>query len=396
MIESLQNEQEKIQPLELMLEFVQGEISASSAFLDQGDKQRSEERGVSALQVLAAIGKGLQRRAGDSGPMEDSSADSNSDVPTASRVWNSEDGQKVQRRILDCLNHITQLQSSGDAIDATCAVLRVGLTEEVTNPFVFPASVVCGFLGMMNLEMPRVEALLTTACAFISAASRNGQDPSSADGIAKVYHAVTRLLIQLGDPQSDPQVAQLCNDFLERLALNFFPVFLALPPTDLLSMFSIVLACLGGTAPMLKRASAGLISNILDQTSPAKLAALRRVDGTANVAAQAEQLIEQLAPHIANTVMHQIRGQAQRSELDSISRVLRAFVSSRGQLARPYLEQAMSNNPMIPSPAQQGDGVSDSDKKAFLQKIVLLRGNLQTNNVVKEFWAACKGTVTSF
>ena len=40
--------------------------------------------------------------------------------------------------------------------------------------------------------------------------------------------------------------------------------------------------------------------------------------------------------------------------------------------------------------------IDGRERRMFLAKVMSLRGNRQTNVVVKEFWATCKGTVSKF
>ena len=40
--------------------------------------------------------------------------------------------------------------------------------------------------------------------------------------------------------------------------------------------------------------------------------------------------------------------------------------------------------------------MGEKEKRVFAAKVLGLRGGRQTVVVVKEFWALCKGTVTSF
>jgi hypothetical protein len=69
---------------------------------------------------------------------------------------------------------------------------------------------------------------------------------------------------------------------------------------------------------------------------------------------------------------------------------LRAFIFAYPALAKVHLEQALVD-PSFPS-----SNVDDKAKRMFLAKLLGLRGSKQTVVVVKEFWALCKGTVTSF
>lgn len=101
-------------------------------------------------------------------------------------------------------------------------------------------------------------------------------------------------------------------------------------------------------------------------------------------------MISAFSPSLASALITQIGGLAQRSELDALCKPLRAFIFGQPG-AKGYLEAALLN-----VQTAEGSNVSEQDKRMFLQKVVGLRGGRQTNVVVREFWASCKGTVSSF
>jgi hypothetical protein len=101
-------------------------------------------------------------------------------------------------------------------------------------------------------------------------------------------------------------------------------------------------------------------------------------------------ILAHFSPVLATYLVAQITGAAQRSELESICKPLRAFVFSVPN-AKAHLEQAMNDKDFFKS-----GNVDDKDKRVFLAQIMSLRGGSKTNSIVKDFWARCKGTVISF
>lgn len=255
-VASVSVHEEQISLLLALLAFVQQLFEKSAMLLSQGDQEQGTEQGVSALKALAAVAKGSQRRQ-TTAPVIDLSEDS-ADVSKVSSDGQAGDWSSVQDQILACLNYVSQLQHSGEALAATCAVLKAGLTEEKQGPFVFSPTVISGFLSTMNVAQPRIESLLVTACAFVSAMSRRqGSDILSA--IKDVYVTICRVMSELIEPRNDPQIAQLCNDFLEALANHFPSVFYAISVEELLKIFDFVLKSFTGLETMLKRASASML-----------------------------------------------------------------------------------------------------------------------------------------
>jgi hypothetical protein len=106
---------------------------------------------------------------------------------------------------------------------------------------------------------------------------------------------------------------------------------------------------------------------------------------------------------LVQALIYNIGGHAARSELEKLSEPVKKLVV-RQVNAKGWFEAALLD-PSFPS-----DKVSDKDKHIFLQKIMKykdlnpnpnlfilltycsLRGARGTNQVVREFWLACRGT----
>lgn len=101
-------------------------------------------------------------------------------------------------------------------------------------------------------------------------------------------------------------------------------------------------------------------------------------------------IITAFASPLSRALIFNMGGLAQRSEIESLCKPLRALVFSQPRLAKAHLEEGLMD-PQFPS-----TNVGEKEKRVFLAKVLGLRGGRQTVVVVKEFWALCKGTVTSF
>jgi hypothetical protein len=101
-------------------------------------------------------------------------------------------------------------------------------------------------------------------------------------------------------------------------------------------------------------------------------------------------VLSAFAAPLSRALIFNIGGLAQRSEIESLCKPLRALVFSQPGLAKQHLEAALLD-PGFPS-----TNVGEKEKRVFGAKVLGLRGGRQTVVVVKEFWALCKGTVTSF
>lgn len=252
-VQALPTEEGKAQPLTILLEMVENDLNQAMGYISQGNNEVGEGVGTSALQCLASIGEGMQDTTGDVAvDLESEQAPSLSDPRN---FWNSSAGQAVQQRILNCFNIVDHLQNQGDAIDAACSVLRAGLKETAPGPFVFPPSVTAGFVSKGRLNTPRVEAMLITGCAFVSANSRHATNRLVSE-VHQIYQAAVSIIQELGQPGNDPGLAEICIDLTERLLARYVDVLLSISDEELGAVFNFTLRCMVGEAPILKRLAA--------------------------------------------------------------------------------------------------------------------------------------------
>ncbi|GAB7347732.1 hypothetical protein MBLNU459_g5284t1 [Dothideomycetes sp. NU459] len=395
-IQALPTEDAKAEPLIALIQVVEQDLNAAVAHIQNGKIEEGEQLGTTALQCLASIGKGIQAP-DDTAIDVDSDSDDQTNGVSQSKgsFWTADAGSAVQQRILACFNIVSYLRNAGDAIDAACSVLRSGLQETSPGPFVFPPSATVLFVQKASIATPRIEAIITTACAFVSAHSRRNT-PHLAAEILAVYTTVAGVMRALGDPANDPQLAQMCIDFLHRLLGAYIDVLLAPPDGEVADVLTFALRCMTGAAPMLKRNAANFFESLLGLASP------RNPLPLPSCRIQPQSVIAAFSPSLAAALMGQIAGAAQRSELDALCKPLRAFVFGQPG-ARGFLEHALGQVVLGGDSNDAGGGggggggaVGESEKRVFLQKVVALRGGRQTNVVVREFWALCKGTVSSF
>lgn len=90
-------------------------------------------------------------------------------------------------------------------------------------------------------------------------------------------------------------------------------------------------------------------------------------------------------PQLSQSLIQNIGGRASRSDLDKLSDPLKKLVVQHAHASK-WLEAAL-NDPSFPS-----DKVSTEDKSLFLKRVVSLRGGRATNQVVRDFWLACRGS----
>ncbi|KAH0381039.1 ARM repeat-containing protein, partial [Aureobasidium melanogenum] len=382
-IQALPTEEAKATPLISLIEVIENDLNTAIATLNRGNVEDSEVLGTSALQCLASIGKGIQALTNDVIDVDSDDEEGNDDSAATGNFWTSQAGVEIQNRIVQCINIVEYLHNPGDAMDAACAILRAGLKETKPGPFVFPPSATVAFISKAQISTPRIEAIIGTACSFVSNCSRKTA-PHMFGEMSAVYQRVALVMQQLGDPANDPQLAQLCIDFMQRLLVSYIDVLLSPSDDEIAAALQFVINCMVGNAPMLKRNACNFFETLLGLANP------RTAHSLPPCRVPPLSVLTAFAAPLSRALIFNIGGLAQRSEIESLCKPLRALVFSQPGLAKQHLEEALldANFPST--------NVGEKEKRVFVAKVLGLRGGRQTVVVVKEFWALCKGTVTSF
>ncbi|KAL1873975.1 hypothetical protein VTK73DRAFT_676 [Phialemonium thermophilum] len=319
-----------------------------------------------ALRCLASIARGMQ-------DVSDGPIDLDA-TPTPEGSLNSELA-RVQEDILTTLHRvITTFSSSGEVVESVCNVLRAGFSETEPGPFVFPAQTITEFFVKQTINSPRIGTILSTACSFVSSLSK-GLNAHVEGNLSVLLPWVIGLLQSLPDPEVDTELVQNSIDFVQRVMAKRPEVLLSLQPTSSLEFFFLfTLKVLNGRQPLSKNAAAEFWTAFIS---------LRSDDPSTQ--ASVASAMDHLGPLVARTLMHNIGGNASRSELDKLSEPLKKLVVQQPQ-AKTWLEQALFGDDFPSS------HVPREERNIFLKKIINLRGSRTTNQVVKEFWLTCRGS----
>ena len=379
-IQALKPESEKVPPLLALIETVEKEVQLAKEYAASGDMGMTEVLGVTALECLASLGNNLQ--VPDDVPV-DIYEDEGQSASQAS-FWQGNEGQVVQQRIMGCFSVLQVLAHHGAAIEAACQVLRSGFAESEPGPFVLPPSATVSFLQQCSISTPQLESVLQTTCVLITQhAKRDSQKiPEQVRAIAE---QVFNFVQQLGSPGQDPGVAQGCIDVMSRMVPSY---------NDLLVEDGSALAQqLPSVLEFLIRSIAG--NDIFPKRSAAEFWGRFIKTATASASEDTRQRVSQViaayGPQLSLTLMCQIGGQGQRSDLDVLCEPLKALVTSQAA-AKGWLEAALTSEAFD----AVTDRVGDAEKRRFLQQLISLRGDKKTKDIAREFYAACRGTVVSF
>ncbi|KAK1598807.1 armadillo-type protein [Colletotrichum navitas] len=322
---------------------------------------------LKALRCLISIGKGFQVP-----------GDVPCDLEKEKDFSPTNQDSRLDQLQSGILSLVAQLQSSfpqsGEVAESICNIFRTGFSEYEGGPFVFPPRLVCDYLIQQTSQTPRIGLFVSTACSLLSSL-RNVKRGAVDETRAKLLGWVIGLLQQLPEPDNDTELAQNGIEFTNRLtsrepAVLFHPDYL--PLAEFFFMYA--LRVLDGREPLPKAAAADFWATFMT---------LKPTDQ--GVRETIDHAITQLGPLLARSIIRNIGGNASRSELDRLSEPLKKMVNHHAK-ARVWLEQALYDSSF---PGQQ---LSDDEKALFVRKIINLRGSRGTNQVVRDFWLAARGS----
>ncbi|ELR10445.1 hypothetical protein VC83_00535 [Pseudogymnoascus destructans] len=367
-IQALPEEHLKQEPLLGLLKTVEIDFQKSLQLRAAGFVDEAEARGIETLRCIGSIAKGLQ--APTDIPLELSEG-SPSDIDN---FWVTGPGSATNshlRTIIESL--LAAFPQSGEILESVCNIFRAGFTERAPSPFILPSEAIVDFFTKLGPSTPRLVVIISTACSFVSVQGTKSTCKVNAE-LHRLCTWVLSLLQALNDPSNDPEIAQAGIDFLYRLLPSHVRILIEQPPTAQEFLFMFALKALRGRDPLPKFAAADFWSSFLS---------LANLDE--DLQRSIDTALEHLGPMIADALVYNISGNAARSELDKVCDPLKKFVA-RHRSSKAWLENALSSNNFA------SDRVSDGEKRAFLQKIMNLRGARQSNQVVKNMWLECRGS----
>ena len=160
-IQALPSEEEKMDPLSILLHSVETDVHRCVHLLSIGKAEEAQLDGLCALRCLFSMGKALQ--APDEGIIDLESEASQTSV------WAVGPGGSMQAKIVQLLETVTSLmQWDTDIMEAGCQVLRTGYKESAPGPFVFPIQVTTNFVTASGLRTPQLDCILNTAGAMLA------------------------------------------------------------------------------------------------------------------------------------------------------------------------------------------------------------------------------------
>ncbi|KAK1756246.1 armadillo-type protein [Echria macrotheca] len=261
--------------------------------------------------------------------------------------------------------------TSGEIAETICNIFKAGFSETEPGPFVFPPDVVTDYFVQQPVSAPRLGTTLSTACSFIGSLYR-GPRMLVPSHLARLLPWAISILQSLPEPESDTEITQNAINLVEKI-LPKYPSVVFEQPSQLLEFFFLfTLRVLDGKEPLPKGAAADFWSVFIS---------LKLEDPA--LQSRVASAMEALGPLFTNSLIRNIGGNAMRSELDKLSDPLKKLVVQQSR-AQMWLESALRD--------LSSSHVTAADKSVFLKRVLGLRGARQTNQVVRDFWLACRGS----
>ncbi|KAL2270454.1 hypothetical protein VTJ83DRAFT_2638 [Remersonia thermophila] len=291
----------------------------------------------------------------------------------------------LQTDILRVLIEIQRVfHASGEVVEIICNIFRAGFSETLPGPFVFPPGAVTEYFVQQRFETARIGTLLSTACSFVGSLYR-GPKVYVRPQLERLLPWAVSILQALPAPDADTEISVNGINFVDKVASKHLDILFQPQNSSLLEFFFLFsIKVLDGKDPLPKFASAEFWANFLslkpssvDPSSPA----FSMGDTLANA-------MTHLGPLVARSLVRNLGGHAARSEIDKLCEPLKRLIVTRPE-AQEWLRAALLDDAcLLPGAPER---VSADERVAFLRKIVALRGARTTNQIVREFWMACRG-----
>ncbi|KAL8734875.1 MAG: hypothetical protein Q9166_001227 [cf. Caloplaca sp. 2 TL-2023] len=358
-IQAVSSESDKMESFSRLLGNVEVDVQACSDHAQLGERAGAEELGLCALRCLTAMGKYLQEP-------DDNTVDLESEPIGQNKLYEVTIWTPYQVRILRAMGAVSEAlgTNNGDVVEGVCQVFRSGLKSKFPGPFVFAPSVIEGYVVSTSIQSPRLEYVLDTAGAMLSAHTRSGVtkiDPSAARFLD---HSFQLLASMSYIPTNEPEVSSSCIELVTKYIPPYLHIFL--DPGRRYHVTNFILFTIQSMLckELMPRRSAAFFWASLFQ----------RYDVKPDIQIMVQIFLEQYGPQVAQAIMINIGGEASRSELETFADPLRQMVTNQVKV-RQWLSDALFSNvsPAVfsntfPSSAKVGD----TEKRMFLQQVMKL------------------------
>ena len=383
MIQALPSDEAKVQPLACLLAplgHVLGHPERTST-----DREEVLSGCIDTVQTLASVGKGLRSPA-------DVPIDLEAPLPNTIDFWTTGPGSILQREVLDMYHATLQrIQPNIDNIfiDGCCDFIKSGFTETHPSPFKFSDSIGLHLVkGLISIENPSIDNTLACATRYLASVSQEDIQ-SNVSGILYAVITIQQSILsgfqQTGQlPASNFASASL--DFLGRSLGKWGSIWFDLGDSQetatVVMDLGLILMADADTLP--RRSAAGFFKSFADFTSTDS-----GLQG--ETSARVSAVLQDFGPRILSVLLKLLAGECARSELESLSETLRRFVQKQPMLTKVVLREAVKQESAVLS-TKSLEATTLEQRDRFLSQVEALRGARKTNQIVKDFWIACRGS----
>ena len=389
-VQALPSEDRKLQPLSEVLDILFLHFQTLLT-LANGPHEDILLQNLDLLQTLAAIGKGLRTPA-------DVPVDLDTEVHPSSQYWKTGAGKSVQDNAVGLFDQIFSTSNpcfDEKIIAAACDFIKTGYTEQDPSPFKFPPQVSVDFFSRtIHLSTPNVNAVMAAASAFLASSPPDSLGTAFQTLITAVIDAQRTLLTTSAQTKqyADHDFTYSSLDFFVRLLPKWGGRLFSLPSSaePLQLLFEFALAALENPDTLPRRSSASFWTALFELSGYPAIAAL-----SPSASATLLAFLQQYSARFTAALVRLLGGECARSELDALSEPLRKFVGKQTQLARGLLREAVREEARVLTERALG-AVDLAGRLRFVGQVEALRGGRKTNEVVREFWVACRGSAFGY
>jgi hypothetical protein len=382
-IQALPGDEAKVQPVTQLLATLG--LALRSADDSTADKDEILRVCTDIVQTLASIGKGLRSPT-------DVPVDLEAPSTGISEFWTEGPGAHAQREVLGIYHATLQkVQTNIDNVfvDACCDFIRSGFTETHPSPFKFSDSVGLELImEFINVDNPSIDNAMACVASYLASVSPENIGNSVRVVLyAVVSHQQHILTIhqQTGQvPNSNFPSASL--DFLGRCFGKWGRIWFEsqdCQETVAVAM-ELGLMVMADSDTLPRRSAAAFFAAFADFTGPET-----GLDG--DVSVRVRTALERFGPRILSLLLRLLGGECARSELDSLSETLKRYVQKQPMLTKAVFRAAVKQESGVMN-EKALKATTLEQRNRFVSQVEALRGARKTNEVVKDFWIACRGS----
>ena len=384
-VQAVPDEHLQIEPLSRILALINSAIQNWQS--GQLDEEQYASVAVDLLQTLSAIGRGLRAPADTPVDLDALEEQQNQ------QFWTSGPGSEIQIQILAMYSTVLQRsgsRSDSGLIEAACDFIKAGLTEDHPSPFKFGPTVYLQLVcNLISAESGNIDAVMSCATSFLASISPEEFDRQQLFQLFTPVIDVLQSTLEcfrhkLERPDSSFPSSSL--DFFGRLLPKWGPSWFSMASGTNAAevVIEVALFLLEDQDTLPRRAAASFFAALFDISGQNS-----KLDqhGAANLSV----IINSRSPQIVGTLIRLLAGECARSELENLTETLRKLVQKQPMLAKNLLKEAMKDDSGVLS-GKASSATSMERRTRFVAQIEALRGSRRTNDVVKEFWIACRGS----